>query len=625
MKQFLKLGLIIAVSHFYVKAQTNTFPTTGSVGIGTTTPEFLTEIRNDNSGVSLGDNTVLALTNHNYTLGTRATLGFKLTSNFISAGISGVSRQSNGAADLDFFTVNSAGVKGSRMFISSQGNIGIGTTSPTNKLQIGPNNAAYSNNDFIISNSNGTTALHNDVAEYYMYSTLPISLTSNGARALIAKDGSVGIGNTSLPLAKLHLTGATALATQTTSDVLLLERPYSGGVSFGRMATFALGSETTSDNGAGRLDIKINPSESSINTLPSSIPSLTTVMTLLGSGNVGIGTATPVESKLDVIGVIRSSQGGNGGCILLNNSSKWGTGIAHNWRIMNNTNGLQFAAYDANGCTGSPTLCDTKFTILDGGNVGIGTTAPGALLHVSSSSASGELLRLTGANGHGFKFLASGSVPFAQTIWVGGGEAMAFSINNAEAMRINTDGNIGIGTAAPANKLQVGTNPAGFGGNDLVVSNSNGSFAIHNDNTMTYMVTNARNMLIGANGVDALFIKADGKIGIGTTNPQAKLAVNGDVYAKKIKVTQTGWSDFVFEVDYKLRPLSEVESFIKQHKHLPEVPSADEVAKNDLDLGQMNKILLMKVEELTLYLLKMEKENQEVKARLNALENAAKN
>lgn len=96
---------------------------------------------------------------------------------------------------------------------------------------------------------------------------------------------------------------------------------------------------------------------------------------------------------------------------------------------------------------------------------------------------------------------------------------------------------------------------------------------------------------------------------IGTTVDDAayKLQVKGDIKARKLKVTQTSWADFVFEPDYKLPSLHEVEQFILRHRHLPEIPSAKEVAEEGIDLGEMNKKLLQKVEEQTLYIIEMNK------------------
>lgn len=111
-------------------------------------------------------------------------------------------------------------------------------------------------------------------------------------------------------------------------------------------------------------------------------------------------------------------------------------------------------------------------------------------------------------------------------------------------------------------------------------------------------------------GTDEVMRLTPGKnVLIGTIVDDAsyKLQVKGGVKAQKVKVTQTGWADFVFEPSYKLPSLYEVEQFILQHKHLPEIPSAKEVAEDGIDLGEMNRKLLQKIEEQTLYIIEMNK------------------
>ncbi len=99
-----------------------------------------------------------------------------------------------------------------------------------------------------------------------------------------------------------------------------------------------------------------------------------------------------------------------------------------------------------------------------------------------------------------------------------------------------------------------------------------------------------------------------GKVGIGTDNPSDKLTVNGTVKCKKARVTLEGFADFVFEKNYDLPTLEEVERHINENGHLKDIPKEAEVMENGLDLGEMNVKLLQKVEELTLYVIELNKQ-----------------
>lgn len=128
-------------------------------------------------------------------------------------------------------------------------------------------------------------------------------------------------------------------------------------------------------------------------------------------------------------------------------------------------------------------------------------------------------------------------------------------------------------------------------------------------------------IVLGTSGQERVRIAQNGNVGIGTNNPGAKLAVNGDVKAKRVKVTTTDWPDYVFHPTYYLPGLLELSDYIEQHKHLPGVPSAVEVKKEgSVDLGDMNEILLKKIEELTLYMIDLKKENIALTDRLKKLE-----
>jgi hypothetical protein len=98
------------------------------------------------------------------------------------------------------------------------------------------------------------------------------------------------------------------------------------------------------------------------------------------------------------------------------------------------------------------------------------------------------------------------------------------------------------------------------------------------------------------------------------------MAVDGKIIAEEVRVQNSlDWPDYVFEEDYSLRPLKEVRAFIKENKHLPDVPSASEVDQSGIQLGEMQNILLRKVEELTLYLIDQQKEIEQLKHELAAL------
>lgn len=116
-------------------------------------------------------------------------------------------------------------------------------------------------------------------------------------------------------------------------------------------------------------------------------------------------------------------------------------------------------------------------------------------------------------------------------------------------------------------------------------------------------------LAINSYGINMFMVKANGSVGIGTQDTKGyKLAVNGSAIFTKVKVeAYSGWPDYVFEHDYQLPALMDVEKYIREHKHLPDVPAAGEVEKEGQDLGEMNKILMQKVEELTLYLIEQDK------------------
>lgn len=122
------------------------------------------------------------------------------------------------------------------------------------------------------------------------------------------------------------------------------------------------------------------------------------------------------------------------------------------------------------------------------------------------------------------------------------------------------------------------------------------------------------------NGVkEVLYANHLGYVGIGTTNPQYLLSVNGTIKSKEIIVESTGWSDYVFDQGYTLMPLNDVAAFIEKNGHLPGIPSAQEVGEKGINLADMSANLMKKIEELTLYTIQLKKENDLIRAELDSM------
>lgn len=113
-----------------------------------------------------------------------------------------------------------------------------------------------------------------------------------------------------------------------------------------------------------------------------------------------------------------------------------------------------------------------------------------------------------------------------------------------------------------------------------------------------------------------------GNVFFGTTSTQVTLKVNGTINARVMTVVTTGWPDYVFGKDYKLPSLQEVSAYIKEHQHLPNMPAAAELEKNGLDVGEMQKKMMEKIEELTLHLIRLDEENRQLKAEVEKMKSS---
>jgi hypothetical protein len=385
------------------------------------------------------------------------------------------------------------------------------------------------------------------------------------------------------------------------------------------------------------------------------------------TGNVGLGVLTP-QVKLDVLGAGRfkvpDDKSGIGGLTIETPSGpnlKIGGNFTYSWIQSHMSLPLYINELGNN----------TIFNLV-AGRVGIGTSNPLAKLEVNNGNIlvrnsanvdntssimiahsinEGNLdnfgtsirtfIQNAGNNTYGMQFFAQESYATGQT----------------EKLRILGNGNVGIGTSNPEKRLQIDA------------SNSDAGIRLHssqgNNNTNTpyllltggYLPNNGvalrgvadenygRKAMVFYSGWEGnldnpaisdlqerMRISSNGNIGIGMANPLNKLDVKGTIHSQEVKVDLNFPApDYVFTPDYKLRSLQEIEKYVNENSHLPEIPSAKEFEKNGIQLAEMNMALLKKIEELTLYAIEQDKKTDKLlkvieqqNKRLEALERLKK-
>ncbi len=502
-------------------------------------------------------------------------------------------------------------------------NVGIGISVPTSKvhisggdlrwfnsllkndqggaIELGGNDAVAGGYPYI--DFHGGTAIQDYSARIYSTTNNQfIIATASGGNVLAVQDGYVGIGTTA-PASALHMKGGQLLVDN--GYISVYGNQY--GIQFSGVVNNATSANNDkfyfSPSGTGTSSLlSLYRWDGTTTYTPLVIDAVGNVRLVPYAGKVGIGTTTPnasldVRSPNNTLQLRLSPVGGTGTVSIPSSLDMWSTFAGITDQSPRRTATIK-SFYDG-GTWGNEALAfevgtggvndagaepTERMRIMGNGYVGIGITIPQATLNIVGNEFLNPVMVRVGRSGPG---------PGAQYIEFG--QDKIASGPDHFVLRA------------------IGSVPA--------------TFSISAEQSTKYI-----NFLTG--GVERMFMLSTGEIGIGQQADFVKgfptgysLYVENGILAEKFKCaikSTINWSDHVFANEYKLASIAEMESFIKANKHLPGVPSAEQMVENGLDVASMDAKLLEKIEELSLYVIELKKENEKILKKVEALEKGNK-
>ena len=491
--------------------------------------------------------------------------------------------------------------------VDPNGNIGIGISTPMATLDLNGtfkySNGSQQSGYFLSTDADGN-------ASWAAVPTTPNYWTQNGSN-LFYNGGFVGIGTStpgsSTPNSILEVFGRTTInGADPTQTRLTFSQNGIGATQLYWNENTDFFNIQASRAGGGGIKFIVRDQNQSYHD----------VMTMATNANIGIGTNSP-NAKLHLNGNLRIEDGTEGDGYVLTSDANGNA----SWLDMSiNQIGTQANPYSE--------LYATDFIKVGTSSLWLGSTlTPG-------TADLGEFIFTTGTN---------------QPLRINGDEGP--NTGNIQNTHINPDGGlVGIGTNAPRHTLHSTGNfliegdykSLLFGETpDLAVISptpNKGQFGIEYEPTERglnfWKPFGSKKVDQATNGFKnfILFLNDDGVVGINLTNPTDqlvtrntdgyKLNVNGGIRATRVKVQlENDWADYVFEDEYELMPLEKVEQFIQANGHLPNIPSAEVIEKEGIELGEMNTKFMEKIEELTLYMIELKKENEKLKEEVNRIKN----
>ena len=586
--------------------------------------------------------------------------------------VDGVPSAGNVPTRISFVTGSNSGNRTERLKIGSTGNVafnntqmylnnatgnvGIGTNTPTAQLHLGNIVTNRKLVLFDIANDNDQFygfGVNSGVLRYQVDAPSASHVFYAGAPAVgsnelmrIQGTGNVGIG-TSTPSAKLEVAGQIKITGGTPGLGKVLTSDIGGLATWENLPVGGSSQWTTSGN-----DISNN-----------------------NSGNVGIGVSNPSRAKLEVNGVA-GANGGSTSAIFggegtgISIQRNWptigfnqyrdvstgygkaiGDGYGMQMHLDPSTGAYSINMQDSVAANMAFALPVKGITVFKNGFVHVGNNNISDVASLSISGSSNFPSHFNfGAEGHtwirGGNKIFGGFGVFANRrpskVYINDQPGEQFGTGaykpGGDVILVGGGGNIGVGIDNPDYKMLI------YSGTPESASNNTQIFKLRGRNPIQVFsdefntdrgyikgVTNRsqtsqfsrEGIEIGTGGGD-IYLTAAGyqpalmvngttnNVGIGTNNPAYRLDVCGTIRSKEVRVS-TGWCDYVFADDYKLRSLGEVEQFIKTNKHLPDVTAGNEIETEGLEVGKVSAQMIKKIEELTLYIIDLQKQVDQLK------------
>jgi len=629
---------------------------TGNVGIGTTTIGSKLQVNgnaaigysastaapsnglcvNGNVGIGLSAPTdKLSVTDTRTTTGCTAILGLSTGAN-VATGYAGYFSKTGASVTNVGGYFSASGATNNYGIIVASGIVGIGTTAPssTSLLSVG------STSQFQVNSTGGITSSGSIIFSSFTSNGGPLFTNGSGTLSQVA----AGTATTVLHGGTTPSFSAVSLANDITG-ILTVGHGGTGASTFTAGILYGNGTSAITSFPVGTANY-IAKWGSSPNFLATSL--------IYDNGTkVGIGTASPSQ-KLTVTGSGRIADSlylnkillGTSDSVLVreNNVVKYKLLTGNSWSLTGNAAAVSNFVGTTNYISMRFRTNNTQRMIIDSvGNIGIGTSKPTDKLTVTGNAKINGNLTVNGTLNGTYNTLDSmhilNNIEVGNSIFISGNnlgdgynaiytdDANISSVDptlyiqslsaypNNTIINSNNDGRVGIGTNSPDPNCKF-----------MVRTGINKNLSIKNfwddtDHNITISaLTDDYSSHIPLYFAASSFYFHSGNVGIGTTiftngtdQNYYKLAVNGSIHAKDVVVDLLHWPDFVFEKDYKLKSLSEVAQYISKNKHLPDVPSATEIEKNGVSLGSSNALLLQKIEELTLYIIDLQKQIDDLK------------